>query len=155
MQFKTIMVPFDGSDHAKAALECAKGLLGDSPEAKLLVVQAVPTGSLNIEDGVHDGVALGQFEYDQYRQLVDHAVAAAKAKVEAELGDELAGLGGRAQIEAVPSLSVVETLASYASEHGVDLIVMGRRGLGAIRGMVGSVSYGLLRETDIPVLTVK
>ena len=32
---------------------------------------------------------------------------------------------------------------------------MGRRGLGAIRGMLGSVSFGVLRATDVPVLTVK
>ncbi len=32
---------------------------------------------------------------------------------------------------------------------------MGRRGLGAVRGMLGSVSYALLRESEIPVLTVK
>ena len=32
---------------------------------------------------------------------------------------------------------------------------MGRRGLGALRGMLGSVSYAVLRNADMPVLTVK
>ena len=32
---------------------------------------------------------------------------------------------------------------------------MGRRGLGAFRGALGSVSYGILRATDVPVLTIK
>ena len=57
--------------------------------------------------------------------------------------------------ENLPEGIVVASLADYAKHHDIDLIVMGRRGLGAIRGMLGSVSYSLLRETDIPVLTVK
>ena len=36
-----------------------------------------------------------------------------------------------------------------------DCIVMGRRGLGAIRGAIGSVSYSVLRSVDLPVLIVK
>ena len=32
---------------------------------------------------------------------------------------------------------------------------LGRRGLGALRGMLGSVSFGVLRSVDVPVLTVK
>ena len=55
----------------------------------------------------------------------------------------------------MPGNALAAVLADYAKHHDVDLIVMGRRGLGAIRGMLGSVSYSLLRETDIPVLTVK
>ena len=35
------------------------------------------------------------------------------------------------------------------------LVVMGRRGLGALRGRIGSVSFGVLRSVDVPVLTVK
>lgn len=55
----------------------------------------------------------------------------------------------------LPALLRQMLLSRYAEEHDCDLIVMGRRGLGAIRGMLGSVSFGVLRATDVPVLTVK
>lgn len=32
---------------------------------------------------------------------------------------------------------------------------MGSRGLGAIRGVIGSVSYAVLRESTIPILVIK
>ena len=79
----------------------------------------------------------------------------AQKRVAEDLGDALADLGDRAQVEAVAGASPADALSRYAEEHDCDLIVMGRRGLGAIRGMLGSVSFGVLRATDVPVLTVK
>ena len=35
------------------------------------------------------------------------------------------------------------------------MIAMGSRGLGALRGMIGSVSFAVLRSSQIPVLIVK
>ena len=53
------------------------------------------------------------------------------------------------------SLSAIEGITEYAEKNDVDLIIMGRRGLVAFRGALGSVSYGILRATDVPVLTIK
>ena len=50
--------------------------------------------------------------------------------------------------------SVVKNACADAQEI-IDLVVMGRRGLGALRGMIGSVSFGVLRSVDVPVLTGK
>ena len=46
-------------------------------------------------------------------------------------------------------------ITAYADEGGYDCIVMGHRGLGAVRGMLGSVCYSVLHKTNVPVLIVK
>jgi len=49
-----------------------------------------------------------------------------------------------------------DALAALAEELGADLIVVGSRGLGSVRGAVlGSVSLALLRRARTPVMVVK
>ena len=159
MMFSKIMVPYDGSDHAKNALEYAKGLMADLPSVRLEVVHVVPSGVVGVDamgtSGALDGVPLGLTDYAQHVETVEHVLDDAREKVIAHLGDALEGLDGRVGVRAIGGTSAASALVAYAEEHGCDLIVMGRRGLGAIRGMIGSVSFGILHGTDIPVLTVK
>ena len=155
MLYSKIMVPYDGSDHAKEAVRYAKELAALNPEATVDVIQALSVGAMDFQATYSDGVYYGQIDYEQYKQLLDATVAAAKKAMKDSLGDSLDELGERATVEVVPGNTLAAVLADYAKHHDIDLIVMGRRGLGAIRGMLGSVSYSLLRETDIPVLTVK
>ena len=49
-----------------------------------------------------------------------------------------------------------ETITEYAKEINADLIIMGSRGLGLVRGvLLGSVSTYVLERTKCPVLIVK
>lgn len=159
MKFRHVMVPYDGSDHAKNALQYAKDLVATSPEARITVVHAVPSSYVGMDrmgtDGALDGVPYGMLDYEEYQGVVKHVLDEAQKRVAEDLGDAVADLGDRADVVAVAGASPADALARYADEHDCDLIVMGRRGLGAIRGMLGSVSFGLLRATDVPVLTVK
>ena len=159
MMFRHVMVPYDGSDHAKSALNYAKDLVAGDADAKLSVVHAVPSSYMGVDrmgtDGALDGVPYGMLDYEEYQGVVKRVLDEAQKRVAEDLGDALADLGDRAQVEAVAGASPADALSRYAEEHDCDLIVMGRRGLGAIRGMLGSVSFGVLRATDIPVLTVK
>ncbi len=159
MKFRNIMVPYDGSDHAKNALNYAIGLAAESDETKVSVVHAVPSGYMGADlmgtDGALDGVPYGMMDYEEYQAVVKRVLDEAVSRVKENLGDAIADLGDRAIVEAVAGASAADALARYAEEHDCDLIVMGRRGLGAIRGMLGSVSFGVLRSTEVPVLTVK
>ena len=87
--------------------------------------------------------------------MVRAALDQAKEKVTENLAGLVEDIAAIVTIDVVAGTAPAEALARYADKNGCDLIVMGRRGLGAIRGMLGSVSFGLLRSTDVPVLTVK
>ena len=57
--------------------------------------------------------------------------------------------------EAIVAGNPHKRIASYAEEHGADLIVMGSAGRGGVRRvLLGSVAERTLRSTDIPVLVV-
>ena len=70
------------------------------------------------------------------------------------LGDQVSGH------EDVTTLRVAfgkpqDAILSVAEKEGCGLIVMGSRGLGAVRAMLGSVSTAVLRDSSIPVLVTK
>lgn len=158
MLYSKIMVPYDGSEHAKHALEYAKGLAAIS-DAKITIVHVVPSGVMGVDqigtEGSLDGVPFGMLNYEQYEGVVRAALDQAKGKVTENLAGLVEDIADIVTIDVVAGTAPAEALARYADKNGCDLIVMGRRGLGAIRGMLGSVSFGLLRSTDVPVLTVK
>lgn len=160
MLFKNVLVPFDESDHARAALHMAIDMVGDDPAATIHVIMVVssdimPPSMLSAPNAFGDTF----MDYQNY----DAMLTSIAKRTNQELHDSVAGILGKDAetlaaklvIEAQLAPSPVDGITSYASEHGCDLIVMGRRGLGALRGMLGSVSYGVLRTSEIPVVTVK
>ena len=157
MLFKKVLVPYDESDHAKSALHIAFGMVGDDPEAEVHVVTAVSVGAL--PDPLFGGTSLespfavtSQMDYDAILgSLLQHT------------RDDMAGViegardGAVCKVEtnAIVAASPVEGIAEYVESHDIDLVVMGRRGLGRLSGMIGSVSYGVLRSVSVPVMAVK
>ena len=78
---------------------------------------------------------------------------AKKVLVEMEqLADEVPN---KAHAHLLKGSSPADLLLKCAQDEGCDLIVMGSRGLGALRGILGSVSSYVLRNADVPVLIVK
>ncbi len=141
--FKQILVPVDGSDSAKRALDLAAEVAG-SAKAKLSVIHVLGEelppdlehfAEVEHIDGNRAPVALGQ-------RIVDGAKARAK-----ELGVrdvETLVVGGDAAEQIV------------AAARDADLIVMGTRGLGAARGMLlGSVSNKVQQLAECPCMTTK
>ena len=138
MYFKNILVPYDESDHAKSALHIALGLAGPYEAAKVHVVTVIPAASLPNPTLLGDAAV--ERAAEDIRNVVDQSRDDARCKIVAD---------------AVIANSALEGIVDYVTSRDIDLVVMGRRGLGALRGMLGSVSFGVLRSVDVPVLTVK
>lgn len=163
MQFKNILVPYDGSSHSKDALKIAKGFLDDDPHATVRVITVVDAEFIDPPTdydglGVATGMPIGTFNVQEYQELsklaLDRAKNDATTGAKEVMGD-LSTYGDRLIIEAVSDVSAVSGIKDYATKNACDLIIMGRRGLGKIRSLLGSVSSGVLHDVDLPVLTVK
>lgn len=160
MVFKNVLVPFDESEHAQAALRLAIDLVGDDPEAAIHIITVV-SNDIMPPSMISAAGTFGEtpIDYNSYESLLTSLVETS----DRELRDNVGGMLGK-DMDAIQAKIVIDTrlapspvdgISTYAADHRCDLIVMGRRGLGALRGMLGSVSYGVLRSSDIPVLTVK
>lgn len=145
--FHSILVPVDGSEHAKKALSVACQLARQ--ESAALHLLHIPEelahettlvwgiGAIAIEASREEREAAG-------KQVVDRAAEAAR-----ELGatnlETVIGQGDPAR-----------TIISEARRRGVDAIVMGSRGLSDLKGLVvGSVSHKVSHAADCTVITVR
>ncbi|WP_251198185.1 universal stress protein [Anaerotardibacter muris] len=157
MAYECIVVPYDGSDHAQSALAAACGI-AKGHDTKVHVVNVVP---INIfpEVASTDPAAVVSPSYvtqKTYSELFDDTLLQIHQEMMGTIGNTFDELKeDQVTYEVIAHPSAVEGIIDYASDHNCDLIVMGRRGLGALRGLLGSVSYGVIRATKIPVLTVK
>ena len=158
MEYKNILVPFDGSKHAMGAVKAALGLIKGSDDSKLTILHVV---SMSVAPAISEsdpvlGSTPTYIDYLDYANLYDDSLSQKRDKMIQEVTQEFSDIPAeQVEYDAIAHPSPVQAIADYCQTHECDMIVMGRRGLGAIRGMLGSVSSGVLRSTDLPVLTVK
>jgi len=145
---KTILVPIDGSDFANRAVDYA-GDLAAKYDAKVVLLHAVhyPFGRLPEE--------LHQFAVSEHLDGPDEVGALVEKMLEsAELRALNAGAKetGRDSVIGDPATVILDAAKSFDA----DLIVMGSRGLGGLKGLlVGSVSDKVLHHAEAPVLIVR
>ena len=138
-----ILVPVDGSDTSTRALQHAHALAKRMSKPARLVVVAV-------DDALFPGVerrigadAARQLHADNFaRMLAPARKLLARSKVESACV-ELVG-------------DVADCVLAAIGKHKADLVVMGSRGNGAIKGaLIGSVSLKLLANSPVPVTIVR
>lgn len=160
MVFKKILVPYDQSENARDALGIAVRMVEESPETRLRVISVVNSSSDPSAKGADSanlfaGVPAFLMDNEVYRSVVERSLEAETEKLRAEIEQAVESVSSRTETEAVFNVNIAEAIVADSRECGCDLIVMGSRGLGALRGALGSVSYSVLHGADVPVMTVK
>ncbi len=139
-----LLVAVDGSEHAKRAVDSAAALArhGGALHAVLIPVRETPT--LYAPEMLVDWRALEEAASQQQRKLISEA--------ESYAWDRGLMLGTSRPASGSPALEIV----SAAREIRADMIVMGTRGLGAVRSLfIGSVAQHVLHAAPVPVLLAR
>lgn len=132
----TIVVGYDGSDCARAALDTAIDV-AKALDDGVLVVMAYEVSRLGGE--VADYAAALRERADHVLEMAAHQAAAADFKIETEILEELPA----------------EALVDIADRVQARVIVVGTRGEHPLKGaIVGSTPHKLLQVSDRPVLVV-
>ncbi|AUX08065.1 universal stress protein UspA [Halalkaliarchaeum desulfuricum] len=141
MTFETLLIPTDGSDRAETAgrrgLDLA-GALDASVHVLSVADSSVATGTGYSGDS------------PRVRERLREQANARATSFSEEAASR--GLEATAAVrEGIPAREIVD----YADEHGIDAIVMGTSGRGAVvRAIVGSVADKVVRTASVPVMTI-
>ncbi|SFH24910.1 Nucleotide-binding universal stress protein, UspA family [Desulfotomaculum arcticum] len=140
---KKILLAFDGSQNALRAAKFAVDLQKSIPEARCVIIIVA---SFTKDEAEFLGASATEF--DNALQInTNHMLQSAMELFKSEgLKVEKVTLQG----------DIAQSIVAYAGEHNIDLIVMGTRGLGNVKGMLlGSVSNKVIHLAHCPVTVVK
>jgi nucleotide-binding universal stress UspA family protein len=141
-----MLVATDGSPHAAGAAKLAAWLAGELRETEVILITVghIPAMALGtLAEGVVDLKLLEESLRQTGRAILNEAE---------RVFDKSGARVTRMYAQGEPSVEIIEK----ARQHKVDLIVMGRRGLGQIGGLIlGSVSERVLHGAHVPVLIIR
>jgi nucleotide-binding universal stress UspA family protein len=134
----TIVVGYDGSDSARAALLFAARQVGSKGRVFIVHAYELPPDFLG---------------WPNYDSLLSERRSRAQALLDALPLDEIELTGPEYHLELIGG-APAEAIADVARARHADEIVVGARGLGRVRSLLGSVSHELLHAADRPVVVI-
>ncbi|QPT41219.1 Universal stress protein family [Oligella ureolytica] len=141
-----VLVAIDGSKNSLEALRWAIKIIAGSDKSEIVMVNAQPSFQT-----VHSKRLFSQSDIREYQELLfEESVAEAKKIVDAQsIPYTLELLVGD------PKQCIVDrVLESQKTDEPIEMIVMGSRGLGPIRSVLGGVSYGVIQAAICPVTII-
>lgn len=147
VEYKTIVVPVDGSENGKRALQHAISV-SERNEAQLIIVHVanIVSAISNFDQTpISGGYVSEQIAEDMEetgKEILNDIVKDVPADLKVKSVFEVGSPG--------------PTVLAVAKKYNADLIVMGSRGLGPLKGLfMGSVSSYVTSHSTCPVLVVK
>lgn len=133
-----LVVGYDGSPESRAALSLA--VQRATPDGHIVVVHAIDP-------------PYGRADAVSYQHQIDVALERGQALL-ANLPEEVPGLSAIEWSTELLTGSPAAGLADVAEFHGATEIVVGTRGFGRARSLLGSVSHALIRYANCPVTVI-
>lgn len=161
MLYQNVLVAYDKSEPADHALTAALELVKGKPDARVSVVSVLTSmeeaySFTGFGSGLSSETGSAALDYETIAAIEETVASRQKDELTKKIADLVpADQASQVQVDIAFAPSPAAGLLSYADQHACDVIVMGNRGLGALRGLLGSVSFTVLRSAPIPVLIVK
>ena len=133
-----ILVAYDGSRSSKIALDLAVSIAEQDSRIEIIAVHVMRLY-------ISGSAAVGMDTI-----IVDDATDVAD-----ELERRLEAIPNPTELRIVKGTSPAEIILRCAEEEQCDLIIMGSRGQGGVKGYLGSVSYGVVQGAQAKVLIAK
>ncbi len=138
-EIKTILVPVDGSDSAQKAIDFAI-TLAKTYGAKIDYLYVSNINQLAINACLSDAIL------DAVNKAGDAILDGALKKTPQDIPAEAFSETGS------PSVTILD----FVEQHKADMVVMGSRGLGVVKGvLLGSVSQYVVEHAKCPIVIVK
>lgn len=138
---KKILVAIDGSEYAKRGFDFATGMASGMGAQLFVAIVVQPIRGIGIRKQVKESL-MSFYENEAHRLSTEY--------------DALAKTRGVNIKMIITRGNPAKEILSAANNNGVDMIVVGSRGLGGIKGMLlGSVSNAVVQNSKIPVMVVK
>lgn len=147
--YRTIVIPFDFSEHSRAALIAAVDL-GKQLKANLHLIHVLqaPTYQFGYGGSMADGTLPIQVDMPAIRKSAEGALK--------EVSSGISDYPGQIETHVVEGTAIAATLCETAERLNADLFVMGTHGrTGLAHAFLGSVAERTLRSAPCPVLTVR
>ena len=139
MEIKNILVPVDGSEGSDRAITHAISM-AEVCNAKLNFLYVANINQLAINACLSDAILEAVTKAGNV--ILDRAMEMVPTGIEKEAFSETG--------------SSAVAILDFATTNSVDMIVMGSRGLGIVKGvLLGSVSQYIVEQAKCPVLVVK
>jgi nucleotide-binding universal stress UspA family protein len=143
--YKHILLPTDGSELSKAAMQHGIALAKAIGARVTALVVSTPLKSLVVDPSIVSG------SLDQYKALV----AQQTAKYLENISDNARQAGVDCGTLCVEHDRPYEAIVDTAKSQGCDLVVMASHGLRGVSAILGSETLKVLTHTSVPILVYR